>query len=458
MIVKFLDKLGNLVKSITSIAYLPVDTEPVEDSGHLITSGAVAEIVPEGTSKDNQLMNAEETERMIDIMKPIDALTLRFEFSKKDYNPETAGVGSTGTWTKVDSPTLNIWDWTTDATDWTSAFQGAFPDADNEVSIIAAGDTSDVTSFEKLFAGVFNNYAVGTANYVLSSRNNVVSCVPFDVSSATSVKSCFQGTTLREVVKLDFSKSESCDGRFTFADSFVHDFDEIELYVTSCLSMFSMCYNLVHVGKIKFDPEKIKNIDNNKEISLFNVANALNKPMNIETIEGVEGLGLSVSFSNLFTRLRKLKRFGERLDCSSLEYLIATFQSNEELEELPELYNIGEGKLKSIYLGFQSCKKIKVLPSIDTSNVTDASIAFAGCTSIERIPDYDFSSVTNVRRCFDGCRNVKYGILETYNKFLARGASITNHSDCFLNCGIDTEEGRAALEQIPRSWGGLAEG
>lgn len=458
MVVKFLDKLGNLVKSITSIAYIPVDVEPVEGSKHLLASGAVAEIVPAGTSQSNPLMNAEETERMIDIMKPIDAMTLRFEFSKKDYNPETAGVGSAGTWTKVDSPTLNIWDWTNDATDWTSAFQGAFPDADNEVRVIAAGDTSDVTSFEKLFAGVFNNYAVGTENYVLSSRNNVVSCVPFDVSSATSVKSCFQGTTLREVVKLDFSKSESCDGRFLFADSFVHDFDEIELYVTSCLSMFSMCYNLVHVGKIKFDPEKIKNIDTNKEISLFNVANALNKPMNIETIEGVEGLGLSVSFSNLFTRLRKLKRFGERLDCSSLEYLIATFQSNEELEELPELYNIGEGKLKSIYLGFQNCKKIKELPSMDTSNVTDASIAFAGCTSIERIPDYDFSSVTKVKRCFDGCRNVKYGILETYNKFLARGASITDHTNCFLNCGIDTEEGRAALAQIPQSWGGLAEG
>jgi hypothetical protein len=180
--------------------------------------------------------------------------------------------------------------------------------------------------------------------------------------------------------------------------------------------------------------------------------------MNIETIEGVEGLGLSVSFSNLFTRLRKLKRFGERLDCSSLEYIVATFQSNEELEEIPELYNIGEGKLKSIYVGFQNCKKIKELPAIDTSNVTDASIAFAGCTSIERIPDYDFSSVTKVKRCFDGCRNVKYGILETYNKLLARGASITDHTDCFKDCGIDTEEGRAALAQIPQSWGGLAEG
>lgn len=44
MIVKFLDKFGKLVKSITSIGYLPVDMEPVKNSKHLLSSGAVANI------------------------------------------------------------------------------------------------------------------------------------------------------------------------------------------------------------------------------------------------------------------------------------------------------------------------------------------------------------------------------------------------------------------------------
>ena len=44
MIVKFLDKFGKLVKSITSIGYLPVEVEPVKDSKHLLSSGAVANI------------------------------------------------------------------------------------------------------------------------------------------------------------------------------------------------------------------------------------------------------------------------------------------------------------------------------------------------------------------------------------------------------------------------------
>ena len=55
MIVKFLDKFGKLVKSITSIGYLPVDVEPVKDSKHLSSSGAIANIgfsiAPEYTKK-----------------------------------------------------------------------------------------------------------------------------------------------------------------------------------------------------------------------------------------------------------------------------------------------------------------------------------------------------------------------------------------------------------------------
>lgn len=50
MIVKFLDKFGKLVKSITSIGYLPVDVEPVKDSKHLLASGAVAEKMEQQSS------------------------------------------------------------------------------------------------------------------------------------------------------------------------------------------------------------------------------------------------------------------------------------------------------------------------------------------------------------------------------------------------------------------------
>lgn len=153
MLKYYLDKTGKVIKSILFPSSEFVDTEPREGSMNPLTSGAVANVMPQDASKDNPLMTAEDTERMIDIMKPIDAMTLRFEFSKKDYNPETAGIGSAGTWTKVDSPTLNVWDWTNTNNVWTNVFQKAFDSSDNLVKVIAAGDTSTVTHLVSTFAG-----------------------------------------------------------------------------------------------------------------------------------------------------------------------------------------------------------------------------------------------------------------------------------------------------------------
>lgn len=453
MIVKFLDKFGKLVKSITSIGYLPVDVEPVEGSHHLVTSDALAKIAPANVSPENPVMTAEDTERMINTMKPIDAMTLRFEFSKKDYNPNTAGVGSAGTWTKVDSPTLNIWDWTTDATDWTSAFQGAFPDADNEVSVIAAGDTSSVTKMEKLFAGVFTSNP-GSTGYTLTTRNNVISCVPFDVSNVSSAANMFHGTALKEIVRFAFN---GCPINQIYSNSYIHDFDEIELSTSQAYGIFSMCFNLVHVGKIKFDPTKLVTPVGQQAASLFYSRPAYGE-MNIETIEGIEGTENVADFTNFMSsNMKKLKSIGGEIDCTSATVCTTMFQSCRSLEHTPVMKSLGSSHITSTYLMFSGCWSLKEIPMFDTSNVTDARYMINSCRAITEIPDYDFSSVTKVDNFCQDSRNVKSGILETYNKLLARGASITNHTDCFLNCGIDTEEGRAALAQIPASWGGLAE-
>ena len=294
MIVKFLDKFGKLVKSITSIGYLPVDVEPVKDSKHLLASGAVAEIVPEGASKDNPLMTAEDTERMIDTMKPIDAMTLRFEFSKKDYSPVVAGVGFIEgkeeycTWTKVPSPTLNVWDWKywdgeTNEWDWDYVFKDAFTDQDNEVSIIAAGDLSNV---------------YGTFGMFQSSElepNNIVSCCDLSFPGSLVALYMFYNTNLKKAPNLSFE-----DG-------------------ANVSSIFARCTRLEELGKL-------------------------------------------------------------------------------------------EG-------------------------------ALSGCQS-----------------SFDFAKNVKYGMLEMYERLSNQDPAITQHGFCFTDCGIDTEEGRAALAQIPQSWGGLAEG
>jgi surface protein len=137
---------------------------------------------------------------------------------------------------------------------------------------------------------------------------------------------------------------------------------------------------------------------------------------------------------------------------------------------------------------FRGCANLEDVPELDTSNVTDMSAMFYGLNNtgnipmhIKSVPDFDYSKVTNfgsflknnvdlteipemnieanVTRCdgmFINCPNVKSGQKALYDKLSAIG-TITNHTDCFKDCGSDTDEGRAELAQIPESWGGTKE-
>ena len=401
-------------------------------------------------SKENPLMNREETERMIAAMKPIADMTLRFEFSKKDYNPETAGVGSAGTWAKVDSPTLNVWDWTNENTDWSEAFKGAFTATDNEASVIAAGDTSSVTTIYSMFAGVYTG--TPQSGYSLTKRNNLIKCVNFDTTgciSANSMRLIFIGSALKNI-DIDLSKiSEGGSVYASFHDTLIEEVGDIDVGNSDAITaLFGRCKNLKSVGKIKISSNCYATI------GIFNSCKKL------ETFGGFVGdtSGL-LTFQTCFQQCNELKHIGIAIDASASTGLTdcqAVFASCYKLDEIP-IKNI-TSSVTGMYATFNACRSAKRLPDIDVSMVTDFRSTCSGMYSLEEIPDLDVSSATNVNSMFKNCYKVKTGILEMYNKLLARGASITNHTDCFLNCGIDTPEGRAALAQIPKSWGGLAEG
>lgn len=401
---------------------------------------------PAGTSQNNPLMNAEETERMINAMKPIDAMTLRFEFSKKDYNPQTACIGSVGTWTKVDSPTLNVWDWTNDNTDWHESFKGAFPDEDNEVGVIAVGDISSVTDFSSMFAGIFVN-DVGSSSYSLTTRNNIVDCVGFDISNATEIIDMFAGSSLR-YGRFDLSKSLDLKG--FYADTYISTIGDVDCSSATYIGMlFWHCTKLRLVGRIKITSSCTK------AVGVFGSCEVL------EDFGGFVGDQSNIiTYQSVFQLCKKLKRVGIPLDFGSVKgiYAAAAFNSCYVLENTPIV------NLTSSVTNLQNFMSNNRVPTtipvdqMDTSEVTSFQSAFQGMRSLEDIPDLDVSNATNVQRMFKSCYNVKYGILEMYNKLLARGAAITNHTECFLDCGRDTPEGRAALAQIPASWGGTAAG
>ena len=159
---------------------------------------------PAGTSQSNPLMNAAETERMILKFTPVEANTLRFDFSKNDYDPTIDGIGSGGTWKKV-SKYANIWDWTKSGNSFADAFGDAFADYRNKVNLIAAGDTSSVTDVSGMFFGCLS----------------LESVVPFDTSSVTNMFVMFSGCEmLKSVPIFDTSSVTNMERTFEYC-SFV---------------------------------------------------------------------------------------------------------------------------------------------------------------------------------------------------------------------------------------------
>ena len=79
---------------------------------------------------------------------------------------------------------------------------------------------------------------------------------------------------------------------------------------------------------------------------------------------------------------------------------------------------------------------------------------FTGLPMLTKIPAFDLSTVSGAGSLFTNNPNVKSGILDAYNQLLTVPKAVSSHSNCFTNCGSNTETGAAELAQIPTGWGG----
>lgn len=140
-------------------------------------------------------------------------MTLRFTFSKMDYDPAVAGVGSDGTWKKVSAKFHNVWDWTRSGTSFSYSFSDAFKDVDNLVSVIAAGDTSAVTTMTSMF----------------EDCSSLISVALFDTSAITGMLLAFYGCTSLTRIPL-FNTSKVTDMNSTFNKCYKVEGGALALY------------------------------------------------------------------------------------------------------------------------------------------------------------------------------------------------------------------------------------
>ena len=82
-------------------------------------------------------------------------------------------------------------------------------------------------------------------------------------------------------------------------------------------------------------------------------------------------------------------------------------------------------------LHFKNKRRLKFVPMVDTSNVTDMSYMFNGCSALTTIPQLDTSNVTNMSSMFNGCYTLTaIPQLDT--------SSVTSMSSMFIGCSVLT--------------------
>ena len=132
--------------------------------------------------------------------------------------------------------------------------------------------------------------------------------------------------------------------------------------------------------------------------------------------------------------------------------------TSEDLDvEFVELVAAGDtSAVTDVLEMFMGCSALRSAIAFDTSNVTLFDSMFNGCTHLSQVPYFKTDSATHVTSMFHGCTGVKSGALELYTRMSGQATPPSNHIYAFKDCGKDTTEGLAELQQIPASWGGLA--
>lgn len=381
----------------------------------------------------------------------VQASTLRFSFGDPNYDPtkdttvasrhntsDRAGGGTPagygGTWNKLSTKFANIWDYT----------------------------YTDNTLLNEFDNGNYSYEATPATRFWNDVEHNPIKIIASNTAGCESFERAFQGCwAITEIWNLDTSDALSMQLAFSYCKNLQNI---CKLDCSSCeniSAMFQNCFRIDNVELVLIDDDSI----NNTAQSLFMTCESLT------TIKGVLNFKSVTNAQAAFAGCQRLNDFAIENTgrITNMSYMFAAcfnlsidFINSIDTSAATNIRDIVDG-----YFGISSggqalieidgtMKNITEVPTLDFSNVTNARSAFAGCDikAIDATKLASLSGSVDVRLMFDANRNCKAGILDAY---AVLDAVDNDHTNCFRNCGIDTDEGRAELEQIPVSWGGLLE-
>lgn len=402
-----------------------------------------------------------ELEEVLFANLPIPEKTIRFSFGDLSYSPledttNTKIVGAhNGTWKKKSTSVANIWDYTVEGTSMATEFgagnvtsTGAFYDEKNPVKVLLV-DFTGITEVSRIFQACISIIELPTE---------------FDISGMTDARFAFSNlwNCYKYPSKLDFSGSNynvsAVQGMFQ--NNFMMKKHpqiilkpEIKLFANffaGCTSLTDVdidCTNLTTLNKafagcLSLNHANLHSTENCTSFTSIFATCADLLPENIEGIDFSEATNVNGVFENCWP-----------FNNSSLEIPDGSGRTLSTWEAA----GINPVDVPEISFALVKPPKFSEIPAIfvNLPVATQIDYYFGFNTNLKVIPDFrNAPSITKVHGIFRGCENVEIGMLRAYSYFKSLGAQITDHTDCFKDCGINTATGKLERKYIPQSWGG----
>jgi hypothetical protein len=390
---------------------------------------------------------------------PIAEKTIRFSFGDLSYSPledttntKIAGAHN-GTWKKKNTSAANIWDYTVTGTTMASEFgagnttnTGAFYDYKNPVKVLLV-DFTGITDVSRIFQSCvsivelpteFDISSMADARFAFS---NLWNCSKYpevldfsgDNYNVSGVQGMFQNNFLmKKHPKIILKSGVKLLGNFFAGCASLTDADIDCTNITTLAKTFAGCLSLTHV-----------NLHSTESCTKCGSIFATCAELLPENIEGAS-FGVATESNGMFENCWPFFEANLIIPDGSGR----TLSSFDALGLHPEA--IGS------YIPVKPNRFIEIPNSfVNLPAATKISNFFAYNTNLKVIPDFrNAPAITDVHDIFLGCENVEIGMLRAYSYFKSLGAQITNHTNCFKDCGINTQTGMLERKYIPQSWGG----
>lgn len=274
-------------------------------------------------------------------------------------------------------------------------------------------DTHNVYNMKRMFCMNDWKYSNGYDKQK-TNKNTALKTIPqFDTSNVTDMQEFLSGCAgLTEIPQFNTVKVTNMLATFGGCES-IKTIPEMDTSnVTTMNKMFVDCYNLTTIPQLN-----TSNVTD-MERMFFNCYNLINIPLldtsNVTNMDCMFAVQTDYIFNiadgkNFNTTLKLIPNLNTR----NVTSMLGMFINCHGLQTIPPL---NTSQVENMYLMFCNCINLTSVPQIDTSKVTNFQYMFYNCEKLNNIPIFDISSITEARAVRDMFEKTKITSVTFRNK------------------------------------------